>query len=394
MAGTLRRWAAAAALVVLVAGCAHPPAATPVTASGPSGFRLDPWQSGLDQPTFVTSAGDGSGQLFALEQAGRVVVWDGSQGGTSSTFLDLRAQVACCGERGLLGLAFHPQYASNGRLFVHYSDLRGDTTISEFTRLDATHADPASERILLHVTQPYPNHNGGMLAFGPDGKLWLGLGDGGAADDPQDHAQDLDSLLGKLLRVDVDAMPAPVPYTIPPDNPFAGRAQGKEVWDYGLRNPWRFSWDRGAPDGTGRGDLWIGDVGQNQYEEVDREPAGSHGGIDYGWSRYEGMHLHEADRAAPDAVGPVAEYGHTGGSCSITGGYVYRGAAIPSLQGAYLFGDYCSGILWTLRPDGAGGYAMAQVMDTGFAISSFGQDDAGELYVVDHGGQVLKLLPA
>jgi glucose/arabinose dehydrogenase len=381
-------------LLVLLGGCTHP--TVPPAPVQEGGFRLETLIEGLDQPTFIDDAGDGSGLLYVLEQRGIVKAWDGR---AASVFLDLTDRVLSGGEQGLLGLAFDPQYAESGRLFVHYTDLHGDTTVSEFHRLDASHADPASERILLHVDQPYPNHNGGMLTFGPDGMLWLGLGDGGAADDPGDRAQEAGSLLGKLLRIDVDGTCAPVTppraYCIPADNPFATRAEDPEEWDLGLRNPWRFSFDRGAPDGAGAGDLWIGDVGQNTYEEVDHESAGGHGGLDYGWSRYEGNHLHEADRDAPDAVSPVAEYSHApGGHCSVTGGYVYRGAAIPSLEGAYLFGDYCSGVIWTLRPDGAGGYAMAQVMDTDHNISSFGEDAEGELYVVDHGGQVLKVVAA
>jgi glucose/arabinose dehydrogenase len=226
-----------------------------------------------------------------------------------------------------------------------------------------------------------------MLAFGPDGKLYVGMGDGGSANDPGDRAQSLDSLLGKILRIDVDSAPSSAPYTIPPDNPYATRTQGAEVWDLGLRNPWRFSFDRAT------GDLWIGDVGQDHYEEVDLEPAGSRGGVNYGWSRYEGRHVAVADRDAPGAVAPVAEYDHDGGHCSIAGGYVYRGPAVPSLNGAYLFADYCSGSVWTLRPDGHGAFAMAQVLDTLHNVSSFGEDADGELYVVDHSGLVLKVVP-
>jgi glucose/arabinose dehydrogenase len=391
-----------AALVVAVAlsACSQPGLGgasgsthgVPTRAGGPA-FALQALPDRFSAPDFVTYAGDGSDTLYVAEQAGRVLAVDALGATQPRLFLDLRDRVKSGGEQGLLGLAFHPGYGSNGRVFAYYTDLNGDEQVSEF-HAGAGVADAGSERKLLHVDDPYPNHNGGMLAFGPDGMLYAGLGDGGAADDPGNRAQDLDTLLGKIVRVDVDSPPAPIPYAIPPDNPFASRPHGAEIWDDGLRNPWRFSWDRGAPDGAGRGDLWIGDVGQNAWEEVDREPAGGHGGVDYGWSRYEGTHLHEADRDAPGAVGPVAEYPHEDGACSVTGGYVYRGAGVPALQGAYLFGDYCTGVIWTLRPDGAGGYTRTKELDTPYHISSFGEDMDGELYVVDLGGQVLKVVPA
>ncbi|HJQ92750.1 MAG TPA: PQQ-dependent sugar dehydrogenase, partial [Candidatus Thermoplasmatota archaeon] len=239
------------------------------------------------------------------------------------------------------------------------------------------------------VDDPYANHNGGMLAFGPDGFLYIALGDGGSANDPQNRAQSLDTLLGKILRVDVDAPTSlTAAYGIPSDNPFASRDRGKEIWAYGLRNPWRFSFDRQT------GDLWIGDVGQADYEEVDFQPATSAGGENYGWSRFEGKHLKDADREAPGAVAPVAEYDHDGppSHCSVTGGYVYRGSAVAGLQGTYVLGDYCSGVVWTLKADGSQGYELTQVLDTPHLISSFGEDEAGELYVVDHGGSVLKVV--
>jgi glucose/arabinose dehydrogenase len=225
-----------------------------------------------------------------------------------------------------------------------------------------------------------------MLAFGPDGFLYMGLGDGGSAGDPNNNAQSLDSLLGKILRVDVDSPVGTIPYLIPQDNPFATRTRGAEVWAFGLRNPWRFSFDRST------GDLWIGDVGQQRYEEIDLEQADFAGGANYGWSRYEGTHIYDGDRSASDAVDPVAEYDHDGGHCSVTGGYVYRGTAVPGLVGAYLLADYCSGVVWTLRADGQGGWDMRRVLDTTHNITSFGEDEAGELYVVAHGGDVLKVV--
>jgi glucose/arabinose dehydrogenase len=365
----------------LLAGCARedvpdPPAVEP-------SFTLRALEAQFDQPVFLGHAGDGSGALYVVEQAGVVQRLD-RDGRQKSAYLDIRDRVLDGGERGLLGLAFHPRFEDNGRLFVHYTDNSGDTVIAEFRDSDGRVA-ASSERVLLRVDQPYANHNGGMIAFGPDGTLFVALGDGGSANDPGDRAQSLDSLLGKILRIDVDSAPAPIPYAIPPDNPFARRTAGAEIWAYGLRNPWRFSFDRQT------GDLWIADVGQSDYEEVDHEPADSPGGVNYGWSRYEGRHIKNADRDAPGAVGPVAEYDHDGGHCSVTGGYVYRGSAIPSLRGHYLLGDYCSGVLWTVQP--SRGHALAQLMDTGHNVSSFGEDEAGELYVVDHGGRVLKVVP-
>jgi glucose/arabinose dehydrogenase len=376
----------------MMAGCAVD---LPDPPQGDGGFRLQDLGQSFAQPIFVGHAGDGSGRLFVAEQRGTVQVRDD---GRWSQFLDLTSKVLAGGERGLLGLAFHPDHKENGRLFVHYTDRQGDTVVSEL-RHGSGVAQPSSERVLLRVDQPYSNHNGGMIAFGADGMLYIALGDGGSAGDPQDRAQDLDSLLGKLLRIDVDGTCAdaagrPLPYCIPDDNPFADRTRGKEVWAYGLRNPWRFSFDRGSPQGDGRGDLWIADVGQQRYEEVNVERAASNGGVNYGWSRYEGRHVHDADRRAPGAVDPVAEYDHAGRHCSITGGYVYRGSAVAGLQGTYLLADYCSGVVWTMRADGRDGYALTEVLDTQHRISSFGEDESGELYVVDHGGRVLKVVAA
>ena len=368
-------------MALLLAGC---PQDVPAAPAGDGGFRLQEIGGSFEQPLFAGHAGDGSGRLYVAEQRGTIQVLDG---GRWSPFLDLRDRVLAGGERGLLGLAFHPSYEANGRVFVHYTDKGGDTTVSEFRGAGGLRADAATERVILHEDQPYSNHNGGMIAFGPDGFLYIALGDGGSAHDPQNRAQSLDTLLGKILRIDVDgASSLLAPYANPRDNPFIGRAGRDEVWAYGLRNPWRFSFDRQA------GDLWIGDVGQADYEEIDVQRADSAGGENYGWSRYEGRHLKDADREAPDAVMPVAEYDHDGGHCAVTGGYVYRGQAIGGLQGAYVFADYCSGVIWTLKADGSDGQALTQVHDTGHNISSFGEDEAGELYVVDHGGRVLKLV--
>lgn len=361
------------------------------------GLDLEPFLQGLDDPVSLTHAGDGSGRLFLVEQGGTIRVWDESL--VAAPFLDLSGtganRVLAGGERGLLGLAFHPGYADNGRFFVYYTAFGGDLTIAQYTNPEPgdNEADAASERVLLTIEHSqYSNHNGGMLAFGPQGHLFIGTGDGGAGGDPDNNAQDRDSLLGKVLRIDVDRAVGSIPYLPAEGNPFSGSEGRAEVWAYGLRNPWRFSFDRGASDGTGRGDLWLGDVGQNAWEEINHEPFGIPGGRNYGWSRFEGTHPYNVARNAPDAVDPVAEYDHTWGGAShqaVTGGYVYRGAH-PDLQGTYLFADFASGFIWSLRPDGTG-WTMAKELDTDLYISSFGEDEAGELYVVDLGGEVHRI---
>ncbi len=300
-------------------------------------------------------------------------------------FLDISDRVVSGGEQGLLGLALHPGYAQNGRLFVDYTRAGdGATVISEFHESGGV-ADPASERILLTIPQPYPNHNGGMVAFDATGKLLIGMGDGGSADDPLGNGQNRGVLLAKILRIDVDGAR---PYAIPADNPFVGvSGTSPEIWDIGLRNPWRFSFDRVT------GDLFIGDVGQDTWEEIDAEPAGA-GGRNYGWSIMEGTHcFRHAGCLQTDLTPPVTDYNHSLG-CAVTGGYVYRGAAFPDLSGGYVYGDYCSGTIWALSAADAiatGSATPTVVGHAGFSVSSFGQDDAGELYVVDLGGRVLKV---
>ncbi len=331
--------------------------------------------SGLDRPIYLAHAGDGSGRLFLVEKVGTIrVLKDGAL--LPDPFLDIRDRTKTTGnEQGLLGLAFDPDYATNGRFYVNYIDLNGNTVVARYgvSSDNPDRADPASEVAILHVDQPYPNHNGGDLVFGPDGYLYLGLGDGGSAGDPQGNGQRLDTLLGKILRIDVrgDA------YAIPPDNPFAGRQDARpEIWAYGLRNPWRFSFDRST------GDLYIGDVGQDAYEEIDFQPAGSPGGQNYGWNIMEGLHPYQGGDTN-GMILPVAEYPHTSGNCSVTGGYVYRGGKISALQGTYVFGDYCTGMSWVLRrfPDG---WRSAEWFGMKISISSFGEDEAGELYVLDY----------
>jgi glucose/arabinose dehydrogenase len=337
----------------------------------------------LDQPVGLVNAGDGSGRLFILEQAGRIrVVQDGNL--LPDPFLDITDRVSCCGERGLLGLAFHPDYKQNGQFYINYTDLNGNTVIARYhvSSDDPNHADPGSEEPLLHVNQPYPNHNGGETVFGPDGYLYLGLGDGGSAGDPQGHAQSLDTFLGKILRIDVNSGD---PYAIPPDNPFVNGGGKPEIWAYGLRNPWRFSFDRETDD------LYIGDVGQDSWEEIDYLSSGGPGGTNFGWDYREGKHAYEGTPPAGlDLVDPVAEYGHDQG-CSVTGGFVYRGKNLPAWQGIYLFGDYCSGLVWGLIKGGDGAWTDQVLFQTGAQITSFGEDESGEVYLVDHGGTVYRL---
>ena len=337
------------------------------------------------QPTAIAAPLDGTGRVFVVEQPG--VVWIIQNGQRRpEPFLDIRDRVGNReSEQGLLGLAFHPEFAQNGAFFVNYTDLQGDTVVARYRVEPATanRADPAREEILLQVDQPYGNHNGGHLAFGPDGYLYIGLGDGGAAGDPEDRAQNLDSLLGKMLRIAVDAGP---PYGIPPDNPFADGQGGRpEIWAWGLRNPWRYAFDRAT------GDLYIADVGQNKWEEIDFWPAGAGGGANFGWDYYEGFHPYE-DEPPPGVtlVFPVAEYGHDQG-CSVTGGEVYRGRALPEMTGIYLYGDFCTGRIWGLRATDQG-WETRLLWETPFHISTFGLDEQGEIYLADYGtGTIYRL---
>jgi glucose/arabinose dehydrogenase len=344
---------------------------------------LEQITSGLDTPVGIAHAGDGSGRLFVIEKPGRIrVLQDGQL--TDTPFLDISERVSASqSERGLLGLAFHPDYASNGFFYVNYTDLRGDTTVSRFAvGSDPGRADPASETVLLVVAQPAANHNGGHLAFGPDGYLYIGTGDGGGAGDRYGNGQNPQTLLGAMLRIDVDGGS---PYAVPADNPFVGSPGVRdEIWSIGLRNPWRYSFDRLT------GDLYIADVGQNIYEEVNVQPAGSSSGQNYGWPIMEGLHCYP-DGSDCDPAGltlPVAEYNHAQG-CSVTGGYVYRGQAFPALSGIYLYGDYCSGRIWGLVRSGDGAWQNAELGQADARISSFGQDESGELYLTDIAGGTL-----
>jgi glucose/arabinose dehydrogenase len=336
----------------------------------------------LQQPVAMAVRPGERTTLYLAEQVGRVrAVRDGQLDPTP--VVDLSAKVTAGGEQGLLGLAFSP----DGRfLYVAYTDRDGNHQVSELT-MRGQRADPASERSLLHFDDPFPNHNGGQLAFGPDKRLYIAFGDGGSGGDPFGNGQSLGTLFGKILRID----PRPAggrPYQIPDGNPFAGRDGARpEIWDYGLRNPWRFSFDAAT------GDLWIGDVGQNAYEEVDHEPAGT-GGRNYGWNRREGLHAYGGGERPDGAVDPVIEYAHSGGGCTVIGGFVYRGQKIKGLRGAYLYGDYCAG--WVRAARVAGG-KVAEQRDLGPnvpSLSSFGADAAGELYALALGGDVYRIAPA
>jgi glucose/arabinose dehydrogenase len=334
------------------------------------------WQliaSNLDRP--VDLQPDGSGRLFVVEKPGHIHIIENG-GWIETPFLNIEDRVNDgSNEMGLLGLAFHPQYAQNGYFFVNYTGRGGDTFISRFqVSGDPNIADPAGEVNLLRISQPFPNHNGGVLAFGPDGYLYAGLGDGGAGGDPLGNGQSSNTLLGKILRVNVNNGN---PYSIPADNPF-----GNEIWAYGLRNPWRMSFDKQT------GDLYIGDVGQGTWEEIDFLPAVSPGGVNFGWDFREGAHEFEG-KAPAGLTEPVAEYSHAEGGCSVTGGYVYRGA-MTEWNGIYLYGDYCTGFVWGLIKSG-NGWQVQRLFDTDVNITSFGQDEAGEIYLIGDGGGVYKL---
>jgi glucose/arabinose dehydrogenase len=359
---------------------------TSASAERAASVRLEPVVNGLAFPLdFAGPPGDPSRQ-FVAEKGGRVrVLRDGVL--LDAPFLDLSGRVSGGTEQGLLGIAFHPGYPSDPRFFVNYTDQAGDTHVASFRVSANPDVATASGADVLVVHQPFANHNGGGLAFGPDGFLYIGLGDGGSEGDPLGNGQSLSTLLGKMLRIDVDGGS---PYAIPAGNPFLGTAGARgEIWSYGLRNPFRFSFDRGT------GDLYIGDVGQDAREEIDFASSRS-GGQNYGWNRTEGTLCFGASSCNRDGITfPIAEYGHDAG-CAVTGGYVYRGTAIPALQGEYFFGDFCSGFVRSLHV--AGGSASGQRdwprLAPGDSITSFGQDAAGELYVVTGGGMVFRIAPA
>ena len=348
---------------------------------------------GLDQPLDLQAAPGDRTRLFVVEQPGRIrVLRQGTLLG--APFLDITGRVLSGGERGLLGLAFHPRYASNGRFFVNYTDRSGDTHVAEFrVSANADLADPSSERLVLFVAQPFSNHNGGGLVFGADGMLYIGLGDGGSGGDPQRNGQSVSTLLGKMLRIDVDGGS---PYAVPADNPLRGTTGARgEIWALGLRNPWRYSFDRLT------GDLYIGDVGQGRREEIDVGLASRRGGENYGWNVTEGS-LCFSPASGCNTAGltlPVVEYDTSSGdNCAVTGGFVYRGCRMPGYQGTYFYGDYCAGFVRSFRLQGGTATEardwtpmLGRDVDR---ISSFGVDLDGELYIVDHAGEVFRVVPA
>ena len=365
-------------------GCSDDTPAGPTVGTG---ARLQEIVTGLSSPLYLTTPPGDAAWLFIVEQTGAIrIIKDGVL--LTDPFLDLSSRISTGGERGLLGLAFYPDYATSGRFIVHFTDLAGNTSVSRFqVSSNPDVADPVSERLILAAAQPFANHNGGQVAFGPDGFLYLGLGDGGGSGDPDNRGQDLSDLLGSILRIDVRSTE---PYTVPADNPFVQSAT-PEVWSYGLRNPWRFSFDRST------GDLYVADVGEGLWEEINVSTpvAGAGKGVNFGWNIMEGTHCFR--EAACDQTGltlPVFEYSHQEG-CSVTGGYVYRGSAIPALQGHYFYGDFCQGWVRSFR------YEAGAVTDEtewpsltpGGSVLSFGEDAAGELYVLDQGGRVSKVVP-
>ena len=342
---------------------------------------VEPWlnlklrkkYSGFNQPVYLTHSGDGSGRIFILEKEGKII---SLSDGIPSTFMDIDDRIRSReSERGLLGLAFHPDFKSNSKFYVYYTDLRGDVVISEFkTDESGKYGNKESERVLLRINQPFSNHNGGQIEFGPDGYLYIGTGDGGGGGDPFDNGQNINSLLGKILRIDVNSGS---PYGIPSDNPFVNKSGRDEIWSYGLRNPWRFSFD------TKAGDLYISDVGQRKWEEINFQPARSKGGENYGWRYLEGFNSFKLEKNIDlkELTMPVFEYGHEDG-CSVTGGYIYRGREHPNMTGTYFLGDFCTGIIWGLKGKN-NKWVFSKLLKKPIFISSFGTDENGEIYVLD-----------
>jgi len=364
--------------------CGGNPTSIPLPPEGTGSLRLEPVASGFLSPVYLTAPTGDTARLFVVEQGGQIRI---IQHGVllPTPFLDISGRLTSGGERGLLSVAFHPSYATNGFLYVNYTDLNGNTRVERYTvsAADSNLADTATHKLILFVAQPYPNHNGGLVMFGPDGMLYIGMGDGGSGGDPENRAQNPDSLLGKLLRIDVDGGN---PYVSPPNNPYVGRAGRDEIWAIGVRNPWRFSFD--PPSGL----LYIADVGQNSWEEVDVEPA-SQGGLNYGWRIMEGAHCYNPDPCSPAGlVLPAIEYSHADG-CAITGGFAYRGTRFPALAGQYFFSDYCTA--WLRSATYANGAVTSRTLWSSNvnlgSVLSFGQDPRGELYVLTGGGAVYRI---
>jgi glucose/arabinose dehydrogenase len=370
-------------LILLLAGCdanEGPPTPPP-----PSALRVQLVASGLSSPVHLASP-PGDTRLFVVEQAGRIRIIQNGQL-LATPFLDIRSLIASGGEQGLLSVAFHPNYASNGFFFVNYTDLNGDTRVERYSvsTTNPNVASTAGTRLIIQIDQPFSNHNGGQLVFAPDGKLLIGMGDGGSGGDPQNHGQNRATLLGDLLRLDVDAGN---PYAIPPDNPYVGSTQNRpEIWAYGLRNPWRFSVD--AASST----IYIADVGQNAWEEINAVPMSS-AGLNYGWRIMEATHCYNAQTCTQTGLTlPVHEYNHSDG-CSVTGGHVYRGSAIPGIVGHYFYSDYCEGWLRSFRLSN-GVATDHRTWDVGNLgnVTSFGVDAAGELYILGADGRVHRIIP-
>ena len=377
-------------------------------ADAPDDLDLETIASGFVRPVAIRHSGDGTGRLFVVEQAGKIWVLKGGQV-LADPFLDIEDLVQDdANEEGLLGLAFHPDFANNGYFFVNYTHnpptAKDRTIVARYavSAGDPDLADPASATILLEIEQDFSNHNGGNILFGPDGYLYIGMGDGGSSNDPNERSQDPGTLLGKMLRIDVDSTPPAEPndlcglkaaYGIPPDNPYiGGSGDCDEIWSLGLRNPWRWSFDRYT------GDMFIGDVGQSAIEEIDLEPWPSAGGMNWGWDCFEAGTANPNDPSPLCGAAhlydfPILEYAHSLG-CSVTGGYRYRGQSIVGLAGTYIFGDYCSGRIWlgTQRSDGR--WTQSLWRATSHSISAFGEDESGELYLVDLGGTILRFISA
>ncbi|MEO6057740.1 MAG: PQQ-dependent sugar dehydrogenase [Gemmatimonadales bacterium] len=379
-----------ALLTSFTAACGAESASAVAPPDGTVPVALQEVVSGLAFPLYLTAPAGDVGRLFIVEKGGAIrIVKEGAL--LPTPFLDLAGRVSTGGEQGLLGLAFDPAYADNGRFVVHYTDLAGNTVVSLFRVADADpdRADPASEVVVLTAAQPFANHNGGQIEFGPDGMLYIGLGDGGGGGDPGGRGQSPADLLGSILRIDVTSGDG---YTVPPDNPFVGQAGARpEVWSLGLRNPWRFTWDPAT------GDFYVADVGQNAWEEVDVVTAadGAGRGANFGWNPAEGRHCY-ADPACDLTryTLPVLEYSHAEG-CSISGGFLYRGAAIPALQGHYFYADYCRGWVRSFRLENGQAVEVQQwpSLAPGGAVPSFGRDAAGELYVLTAEGRVFRIVP-
>jgi glucose/arabinose dehydrogenase len=378
-------------IAILFAALTIASIAAPAPSEGAVTLGLVSWKSGFSKPVAIANAGDGSGRIFVVEQAGRIRIVTSSGTLVTTPFLDIHAKVSCCGEQGLLGLAFHPSYKSNGRFYVYYTDTGGSIVIAEYRR-SSTNANRASptERRLLKIAHPtWTNHDGGQLAFGPDGYLYIGTGDGGSGGDPHGNAQNRHSLLGKILRIAPNVTSSSPRYRIPSTNPWATSTTIRhEIWAYGVRNPWRFSFDRLT------GDLWIADVGQDRYEEVNRSLRSARGGrgANFGWNHYEGYACYKSPCTSSGKTFPITTYKHGANGCAVVGGYVYRGSRYPALAGRYLFGDYCSGRIWSLSATGGNRQKPVLLRDSTQLISAFGQDEAGELYLASYGsGRIYKI---